>query len=57
LNARLTTLLSKKLLLRNPKKRKPDGLLQRNLAESSKEGRGSKIAVTPVMMMIIIIIT
>jgi hypothetical protein len=33
----------KEILLRNPKKRKPDGT---NLAESSKKGYGSKGAVS-----------
>jgi hypothetical protein len=37
LDAKLTTLLCKKILLRNPKKWKPDGL---NLAESSKKDYG-----------------
>jgi hypothetical protein len=50
LGVRLTTLLCKKLLLGNRKKRKPDGL--RHLAESSEEGHGSKRAVILMMMMI-----
>jgi hypothetical protein len=45
--ARLTTLLcKKKILLRNPKKRKPDAT-----PETSEEGYGSKRAVLPIMVM------
>jgi hypothetical protein len=51
LDARLTTLLCKKLLLRNPKSENRMVSLKTNLAESSKEGYGLKKAVMPVMMM------
>jgi hypothetical protein len=41
IHARLTTLLCKKkiyILLQNPMKRKPDGLIQTNVEESPEEG-------------------
>jgi hypothetical protein len=44
----------KNILLWNPKKWKPDCVILRNeqnLAESSKEGYGSRRAVLPVMIM------
>jgi hypothetical protein len=38
-------------IARNPKKRKPDGLIQTRLTESSKEGCVSKKPVLPMMIM------
>jgi hypothetical protein len=48
LDARLTVLLYKKLLLRNPKKVQTGC----NLAEPSKEGCGLKMVVLEVIMML-----
>jgi hypothetical protein len=47
LNAKLTTLLSKKLLLRNPK----NEIWVSNLAEPSTEDYGPKRAVLPMTLM------
>jgi hypothetical protein len=55
------TLHRKELLLRSPKKRNPDDVTQRttsrvrkNMAESSREGYGSKRDDLPVVMMMMI---
>jgi hypothetical protein len=44
----------KKLLLRNPNRWKLDGIIQKNLAESSKVGYGWRRAVFPMMNMMMI---
>jgi hypothetical protein len=51
LDARLTTLLCKKLFLRNPRKLIRLIYFKTNVAQFAKEGCGSNRAVQPMMMM------
>jgi hypothetical protein len=50
LTARLRNWPCKKLLLQNANKRKPDGLIEMSLAESSEESYGSKRGVLSMLM-------
>jgi hypothetical protein len=58
LDARLVTLLRIKIIVDKSKEVRPDGLIHKTyLAESSKESYGAKMAVLPMMIMMMITMT